>query len=152
MFDIGVGEIVVIAVVGLLVFGPDRLPEMARQAGSWMRDLRKMVASARREVSDSLGADARYLSDPKGSLSRDLLGEDAPRIPTSRRGVAAGMAGALGLDGVPTSADGVKKAMGLDEAGLTEAGLAGQADAARAKGSPPTRSTATPADVDPDVT
>ena len=58
MFDIGVGEIVVIAVVGLLVFGPDRLPEMARQAGSWMRDLRKMVASARREVSDSLGADA----------------------------------------------------------------------------------------------
>jgi Tat protein translocase TatB subunit len=155
MFDMGVGEIVVIAVVGLLVFGPDRLPEMARQAGSWMRDLRKMVASARREVSDSLGADARYLSDPKGSLSRDLLGEDAPRIPTSKRGVAAGMAGALGLDDVPTSSDGVKKAMGLHEADVTEAGLVGQdgapAQGAGAEGAPRPGAPAAP-DVDPDAT
>lgn len=96
MFDIGAGEIVVIAIVGLLVFGPDRLPEMARQAGGWVRDLRKMVASARMEMSGSLGVDDRYLSDPKGSLSKDLLGEDMPTMPTKK--------------------DGVSKALGLDEA------------------------------------
>lgn len=97
MFDIGVGELLVIAVVGLLVFGPDRLPEMARQAGGWVRDIRRLVASARSEVSDSLGVDARYLADPKGSLSKELLGDDMPSIPTN-----------------PRSA--VTKAMGLDEA------------------------------------
>ena len=101
MFDIGVGEIAVIAVVGLLVFGPDRLPEMARQGARWLRDLRRMVASARREVSGSVGVDERYLTDPKGSLTKDLLGEDAPTIPTKRDGVSK----ALGLDEVKKAAE-----------------------------------------------
>lgn len=97
--DIGFGEILVIAVVGLLVFGPDRLPQMAKQAGGWVRDLRAMVASARSEMSDSLGVDAAYLTDPKGSLTKDLLGDDMPTIPK-----------------VPNSSDAVTKALGLDDA------------------------------------
>ncbi len=101
MFDIGVWEIVVIAVVALLVFGPDRLPEMARQAGGWLRDLRRMVASARSEMSDSLGVDPQYLTDPKGSLQRELLGEDVPVPPTTRQGVSK----ALGLDEVSDALD-----------------------------------------------
>lgn len=101
MFDIGAGEIIVIAVVGLLVFGPDRLPEMAKQAGRWVRDLRAMVASARREMSGSLGVDERYLSDPKGALSKDVLGDDVPRLPTKREGVSR----ALGLDEVKKAAE-----------------------------------------------
>jgi len=92
--DIGFGEILVIAVVGLLVFGPDRLPAMAKQAGGWLRDLRAMVASARSEVSDSLGVDASYLSDPKGSLAKDVLGEDAAKMPKPSDAVTK----ALGLD------------------------------------------------------
>jgi Tat protein translocase TatB subunit len=96
MFDIGVGEILVIAVVGLLVFGPDRLPDMAKQAGGWVRDLRRMVASARSEMSSSLGVDARYLKDPKGALTKELLGDDVPKL--------------------PSKADGVSKVLGLDEA------------------------------------
>lgn len=146
MFDIGVGEILVIAVVGLLVFGPDRLPEMAKQAGSWMRDLRRMVASARREVSDSLGADARYLNDPKGSLTRDLLGEDTPTIPTSKRGIATSVAGSLGLGDVASS-DGVAKAMGVDD--LTGEKEQASTDAPGASGSPASPSEP---EIDPDAT
>jgi Tat protein translocase TatB subunit len=96
--DIGFGEIFVIAVVGLLVFGPDRLPDMAKQAGGWVRDLRAMVASARSEMSDSLGVDAKYLNDPKGSLTKDLLGDDMPTMPT-----------------MPNKSDAVTKALGLDD-------------------------------------
>jgi sec-independent protein translocase protein TatB len=33
MFNVGIGEIVVIVLVCLVVFGPERLPQMARQAG-----------------------------------------------------------------------------------------------------------------------
>lgn len=40
MFNVGIGEIAVIVVVCLLVFGPDRLPEMARQVGRFLGQLR----------------------------------------------------------------------------------------------------------------
>ena len=78
MFDVGPLEILVLLIVGLLVFGPDRLPEMARQAGSWLRDLRRMVANARRDLSDGLGvdeADLRKLQNinPKSYVRRNVL-------------------------------------------------------------------------------
>lgn len=85
------------------MFGPDRLPEMARQAGGWLRDLRRMVSSARREMSDSLGVDARYLSDPKGSLRSELLGDDVPTPPRSRDAVKR----TLGLDEVEKAVEAV---------------------------------------------
>jgi len=40
VFNVGIGEIAVIVVVCLLVFGPDRLPEMARQVGRFLGQLR----------------------------------------------------------------------------------------------------------------
>jgi Tat protein translocase TatB subunit len=78
VFDVGPLEILVLLIVGLLVFGPDRLPEMARQAGSWLRDLRRMVANARRDLSDGLGvdeADLRKLQNinPKSYVRRNVL-------------------------------------------------------------------------------
>ncbi|MCX6422607.1 MAG: twin-arginine translocase TatA/TatE family subunit [Actinobacteria bacterium] len=33
MFDIGIGEIIVLAILGLVVFGPERLPKAAADAG-----------------------------------------------------------------------------------------------------------------------
>ena len=78
MFDVGPLEILVLLIVGLLVFGPDRLPEMARQAGSWLRDLRRMVANARRDLSDGLGVDETDLRklqniNPKSYVRRNVL-------------------------------------------------------------------------------
>ena len=78
MFGIEAPELLVLLVVGLLVFGPDRLPEMARQAGSWVRDLRRMVANARRDLSEGIGvdeADLRKLQnlDPKSYVRRNVL-------------------------------------------------------------------------------
>lgn len=99
--DFGFGEMLVVAVVGLLVFGPDRLPEMAKQASRWLRDLRSMVAAARSEMSSSIGVDERYLNDPKGSLKRDLLGDDMPTMPSTKDGVAK----TLGLDDAAKALD-----------------------------------------------
>ncbi|PSL01872.1 Tat protein translocase TatB subunit [Haloactinopolyspora alba] len=75
MFDIGIGEVFVILVVALLVFGPDRLPAMAKQAASFVRDLRTMVANARRDLSGSVSDlgidedDLRTLSDLRNPQS-----------------------------------------------------------------------------------
>ena len=50
----GGGEILAILVVALVVFGPNRLPEIARQLGSAMRTLRDMQSTVKRELSDAL--------------------------------------------------------------------------------------------------
>jgi TatA/E family protein of Tat protein translocase len=50
MPSLGPLEIVVIAVVALLVFGPKRLPEVGRQVGRAMRELRKFQDSVRDEL------------------------------------------------------------------------------------------------------
>lgn len=85
MFDIGIGEIVIIAVIGLLVFGPDRLPRAAADAAKWVKQLRVMASGARQELADSAGIDlgdtaatVRSLQDlhPR-RIAADLL-KDAP--------------------------------------------------------------------------
>ncbi|WP_455208072.1 Sec-independent protein translocase protein TatB [Kaarinaea lacus] len=45
MFDIGIMELGLIAVVALLVIGPERLPAVARTVGFWFGKVRKFVSS-----------------------------------------------------------------------------------------------------------
>lgn len=71
MFDIGIGEIAVIAVIGLLVFGPERLPRAAADAAKWLRQIRGMASGARQELADSAGLDLTDAVDSVKEL-RDL--------------------------------------------------------------------------------
>jgi sec-independent protein translocase protein TatB len=57
MFDIGIGEILIMAVVGLLIFGPDRLPHAAADAAKWLKQLRAMASGAKQDLADSAGVD-----------------------------------------------------------------------------------------------
>jgi sec-independent protein translocase protein TatA len=55
--NLGVPEILVILVIALLVFGPEKVPEMARQLGKGMREVRRIQASLRSDVTGLLGMD-----------------------------------------------------------------------------------------------
>ena len=57
MFDIGFTELLVIAVVALVVLGPERLPKAARFAGLWVRRARAQWHSVRDELERELAAD-----------------------------------------------------------------------------------------------
>ena len=57
MFDIGMGEIGLIAVVGLLVLGPERLPRVARTAGALLRKARNSWQSVRSDIERELAAE-----------------------------------------------------------------------------------------------
>lgn len=57
MFDIGFGELLLIAVVALVVLGPERLPGAARTVGALLRRLRSGWASVRDEVERELQAE-----------------------------------------------------------------------------------------------
>ena len=48
--SVGPAEILLIMIVALLVFGPQRLPEVGRQVGSALRELRKMQDAVRGEL------------------------------------------------------------------------------------------------------
>ena len=68
MFDIGIGEILIVAVIGLLVFGPERLPRAAADAAKWMRQIRTMASGARQDLADSAGIDLDETVDTIKSL------------------------------------------------------------------------------------
>ena len=74
MFDIGIGEIMILAVLGLLIFGPERLPKAAADAGRLARQLREMASGAKRDLADSAGID---MSETMDSVRR--IGDLHPR-------------------------------------------------------------------------
>ena len=57
MFDIGFTELLLIAVVALVVLGPERLPKAARFAGLWVRRARAQWYSVRSELERELAAE-----------------------------------------------------------------------------------------------
>ncbi len=77
MFGIGVPEFMVILVVSLLVFGPDRLPDFARQAGRMVRQVRKFANSARDDIRAELGPEYADFQlndlDPRKAIRKHIL-------------------------------------------------------------------------------
>ena len=55
MFDLSITKLLVLAVIGLVIFGPDQLPKMAKQLGSTLRDLRRVADKAKADLSEGLG-------------------------------------------------------------------------------------------------
>ena len=55
MFDIGFWELCLIAVVALVVIGPERLPGVARTAGKWIGSARRFVSSMQADINAEVG-------------------------------------------------------------------------------------------------
>jgi len=58
VFDIGFAELIIIAVVGLLVIGPDKLPGAIRTGSLWLGRIKRGFNDIRREVEQELHNDA----------------------------------------------------------------------------------------------
>jgi len=96
VFGVGLPEFAVIAFVAVLVFGPDRLPELARQAGQMLRKARSFANAARDELRSELGPEYADLElrdlDPRTIVRKHITEamEEADRAaaaPTRRRGL-----------------------------------------------------------------
>jgi sec-independent protein translocase protein TatB len=80
VFNIGPLELVVLALVAIVVFGPERLPQLARDAAQLIRGLREVAKGAQTQLRDELGpefadVDLRNLH-PRTALRKALLGDD----------------------------------------------------------------------------
>ena len=77
MFDINVWEIIAIAVLALLIFGPDKLPGLASDAARLLREVRRMATGARQDLKDSLGPELGDMNisdlDPRAFVKRNLF-------------------------------------------------------------------------------
>ena len=100
MFDIGLGEILLVLFASLFIFGPDRLPQVAAQAARALRQMREMAAGARADLTDALGPEFGDLGkdlglgelrdltnlralDPRKTITSVLLGTGDPVTPAS---------------------------------------------------------------------
>lgn len=54
MFDVGFSELLLVLLVALVVFGPDRLPKLVRETTFWIRKIRGAFESARSEIDREL--------------------------------------------------------------------------------------------------
>jgi len=77
VFGVGLPELAVILVVGILVFGPDRLPEFARQAGRVLRQVRRFTQAARDDLRSELGPEFSDLEltdlDPRQIVRKHIM-------------------------------------------------------------------------------
>lgn len=102
MFDFGFGELVMVAIVALLVLGPERLPGAARTAGALLRRIRQGWGNVREEVerefqaeelkrrvneavqqgrdaTEGLGAEAKkHVDEITGKLKREANAKSEP--------------------------------------------------------------------------
>ena len=77
MFDIGFWELVIIALVALIIIGPERLPDFARDAGRLINKIRRFIQSAKRELEKELELDE--VNDLHKSIKHvDGLMQEAP--------------------------------------------------------------------------
>ena len=87
MFGVGLAELVVIALVAIIVFGPDKIPDLAKQAGAMLRKARDFANAARDELRTELGPEFSDLElrdlDPRAIVRKHIVeamedaGEDA---------------------------------------------------------------------------
>ena len=124
MFDsIGWGEIVVLALAALFIFGPDRLPTLAKDAAQGLKKVREAITGVRSQVSESMGEDFAELRDldlrkyhPKTFIRDQLWAADEDDVAPVGIGTGVGSAGLL--EKAPTA-------------------VAGPAQRSRDQGSPP---------------
>ena len=86
MFDsIGWGEIIVLGLAALFIFGPERLPHLAKDAAAGLKRVREAITGVRAQVNESLGDDLPEFRNldlrkyhPKTFIRTQLLGDDEP--------------------------------------------------------------------------
>lgn len=86
MFDLGMQELIVIFVVALLVFGPQKLPELARSLGKGMAELRKTLHGVKdqidteiEEIEQPLKEELQKIAEDTKKAEQEILSETVPK-------------------------------------------------------------------------
>lgn len=102
MFDIGAPELLILVVIAVIVFGPDRLPQLARKAAHALRYVRTLAGNAQGQLKKELGPDFDDVDfrdlNPKAFVTKHLLADVQPMVDEMKDEVKS--LGSLGKDTV----------------------------------------------------
>lgn len=113
MFGINGPEFLLLLLIGILVIGPQRLPEYTQKLTNLVREVRRMASGAREQIKEEVGIDIDDVDwrkydprqyDPR-RIIREALLEDAPK-PVSAGGPAVAGAAVAGAAGAPVQRPG----------------------------------------------
>jgi sec-independent protein translocase protein TatB len=105
-FDLSLTKLLVLAVIAVVVFGPDQLPRIASQAGRALREVRRLADWARRDLREGLGPEFEDFDfadlDPRHSVRKHLLEDTGPGAAAGDAGPAADAVGETAVPPVPS--------------------------------------------------
>lgn len=80
MSGLGIPEVLVLIVAAVILFGPEKLPELVRKAARVINYVRNIANNAQNQISSELGPEfADFdIRDPRGSIKRHLLDQVEP--------------------------------------------------------------------------
>lgn len=87
MFDIGPGELLLVAIIGLLVLGPQRLPKVAAEIGKWVGRARRTATQLRRQLEREI--ELSELETPTKPTTTPPAATPSPPPPTQNPEVIA---------------------------------------------------------------
>lgn len=80
MFDLSISKLLILAVIALIVFGPNELPKVAAQAGRMLRDLRRIADGATAELKEGLGPEFQNFEledlNPRRFVTKHLFDDE----------------------------------------------------------------------------
>lgn len=92
MFDIGAPELLVLVIIAVILFGPEKLPEFARKAARVLKYVRTMAGSAQQQLSKELGPEFSDLDvrdlNPKTFIQKHLLDDIEPVVDDVKKEIA----------------------------------------------------------------
>jgi sec-independent protein translocase protein TatB len=85
MFDVGFSEMLLVGLIALLVFGPERLPRVAKEAALWIKKARSMANSVKQEIDRELQLQdlKESMDQQKREMERLLLTDNAADKPVA---------------------------------------------------------------------
>jgi sec-independent protein translocase protein TatB len=102
VFDLSISKLLILAVIALVIFGPNELPKIASQAGRALRDLRRIAEGAKNDLREGLGPEFADFEiedlHPKRFVQKHLfddLNGDAKATVPAQAPTPAGANGAL---------------------------------------------------------
>ncbi len=101
-FGINGAELIILALLAVLILGPEKLPEYARKLTEWIRNLRRMAEGAKTQFREETGTDFDEIDwkkyDPRQYDPRRII-KDALADPVDGEASSSGPAGASGPSG-----------------------------------------------------
>lgn len=103
MFDLSISKLLVLALIALIVFGPNELPKVAAQAGRMLRDLRRIAEGAKADLREGLGPEFRDFDfddlNPRRFVQKHLLedgaGDGAQQLFSELKSTSATISGGI---------------------------------------------------------